>query len=72
MSSAMMNRMLHAELKPTTRDWLAWAYLQGVHEWVIHYVETRPDHLFVLPPKTEETFTTPRSWHILSDALRAH
>jgi hypothetical protein len=35
-------------------------------------VETRPDHLSVLPPKTEETFTTPRSWHILSDALHAY
>src|SRR5919109_4480098 len=72
MSSALMNRMLHVELKPTARDWLDWAYLNGVHEWIIRYVETRPDHLWVTPPKTEETFTTPRSWHILSDALRAY
>ncbi len=72
MSSALMNRMLHVELKPTARDWLDWAYAQGMHEWVIRYIETRPDHLFVPPPKTEETFTTPRSWHILSDALYAY
>jgi MoxR-like ATPase len=72
MSSALMNRMLHVELKPTARDWLDWAYAHGVHEWVIQYVETRPDHLVVQPPKTEETFSTPRSWHILSDALRAY
>ncbi len=72
MSSALMNRMLHVELKPTTREWLQWAYLQGIHAWVIHYLETRPDHLYVPPPKTEETFTTPRSWHILSDALHAY
>ena len=72
MSSALMNRMLHIELKPTARDWLDWAYAQGVHEWVIKYIETRPDHLAVSPPKTEETFSTPRSWHILSDALRAY
>jgi hypothetical protein len=72
MSSALMNRMLHVELKPTARDWLDWAYAQGIHEWILSYVETRPDHLSVLPPKTEETFTTPRSWHILSDALRAY
>ncbi len=39
---------------------------------IIRYIETRPDHLFVPPPKTEETFTTPRSWHILSDALQAY
>jgi MoxR-like ATPase len=72
MSSALMNRMLHVELKPTARDWLDWAYMQGIHEWILRYIETRPDHLSVLPPKTEETFTTPRSWHILSDALRAY
>ena len=72
MSSALMNRMLHVELKPTARDWLDWAYAQGVHEWIIRYIETRPDHLAVPPPKTEETFSTPRSWHILSDALLAY
>lgn len=72
MSSALMNRMLHVELKPTARDWLDWAYGQGIHEWIISYIETRPDHLAVSPPKTEETFSTPRSWHILSDALRAY
>ena len=35
-------------------------------------METRPDHLYIAPPKTEETFTTPRAWHILSDALRSY
>lgn len=72
MSSALMNRMLHVELRPTARDWLDWAYAQGIHPWVIQYLETRPDHLHVPPPKTEETFSTPRSWHILSDALHAY
>lgn len=72
MSSALMNRLLHVELKPTARDWLDWAYAQGIHEWVIRYIETRPDHLAVPPPKTEETFSTPRSWHILSDSLQAY
>lgn len=72
MSSALMNRMLHVELKPTARDWLDWAYAEGIHEWVIKYIETRPDHLSVAPPKIEETFSTPRAWHILSDALQAY
>lgn len=72
MSSALMNRMLHVELKPTARDWLDWAYANGAHEWVIGYIETRPDHLSVPPPKVEETFSTPRAWHILSDALRSY
>lgn len=72
MSSALMNRMLHVELRPSVREWLDWAYSVGIHEWILRYVETRPDHLYAPPPKTEETFTTPRSWHILSDALHAY
>jgi len=72
MSSALMNRMLHVELRASVREWLDWAYAAGLHEWVIRYVETRPDHLAVSPPKTEETFSTPRSWHILSDALQGY
>src|SRR5919202_1850248 len=38
MSSALVNRMLHVELKPSLRDWLDWAYATGIHEWVLHYV----------------------------------
>jgi MoxR-like ATPase len=72
MSSALVNRMLHVELKPTARDWLDWAYAVGIHAWIVEYIEVRPDHLFIPPPKAEETFTTPRSWHILSDALTAY
>src|SRR5579871_3070256 len=72
MSSALVNRLLHVELKPTARDWLDWAYAQGIHEWILKYIETRPDHLATQPPKTEETFSSPRAWHILSDALHSY
>ena len=71
-SSALMNRVVHIELRASSRDWLRWAYGMGIHEHVIRYIETRPDHLFAAPPKTEEPFSTPRSWHILSDSLRAY
>jgi hypothetical protein len=40
-----------------------------VHALVVDYVRQRPDHLVAAPPKTEEPFSTPRSWHMLSDAL---
>jgi MoxR-like ATPase len=72
MSSALMNRMLHVELRPNLADWFAWARPAGVHPHVLAYLEARPDHLFVPPPKSEEPFTTPRAWHILSDALGAY
>jgi hypothetical protein len=36
---------------------------------VLEYVKLRPDQLWSQPPKHEEPFSTPRSWHMLSDAL---
>ena len=69
MSSALLNRMVHVQLKAQASDWLEWAYATSIHSWVIQYIEMRPDHLWVQPPKTEEPFSTPRAWHMLSDAL---
>lgn len=69
MSSALINRMVHVELKASSKDWLQWAYENEIHSWILGYIENRPDHLWSQPPKTEEPFSSPRSWHILSDAL---
>lgn len=71
MSSALMNRMVHVHLKVSHRDWLAWAHQAGIHPMVLEYLQARPDHLWSEPPKHEEPFSTPRSWHALSDALHA-
>lgn len=69
MSSALLNRMVHAHLRVSHRDWLEWAANNGIHPWVVEYIQARPDHLFSNPPKHEEPFSSPRAWHILSDAL---
>lgn len=69
MSSALINRMVHVQLTASPRSWLKWARENGIHQWVLDYITQRPDHLFSQPPKTEEPFSTPRSWHMLSDAL---
>lgn len=69
MSSALINRMFHVQLTANPRDWIHWAQGNNIHPWVIDYIIQRPDHLFSEPPKTEEPFSTPRSWHMLSDAL---
>ncbi|MDY4840554.1 AAA family ATPase [Roseburia sp. 831b] len=69
MSSALINRMFHVQLKADAKQWIKWAQSAGLHPWVIDYIIQRPDHLFSEPPKTEEPFSTPRSWHMLSDAL---
>lgn len=69
MSSALLNRMFHIQLKADAGQWIKWASKNSLHPWVIDYIIQRPDHLFSDPPKTEEPFSTPRSWHMLSDAL---
>lgn len=69
MSSALVNRMFHVQLVANPQQWINWAYENHLHPWVIDYIRQRPDHLFSEPPKTEEPYSTPRSWHMLSDAL---
>ncbi len=72
MSTALINRMFHVQLTADPRQWLDWAYENSLHKWVIDYITQRPDHLFSQPPKTEEPYSTPRSWHMLSDALKEY
>lgn len=72
MSSALINRMFHVELTASHRDWLSWAGQNGIHPYILEYIGLRPDHLWRQPPKTEEPFSTPRSWHILSDMLYSY
>lgn len=72
MSSALVNRLIHVQLRVSASDWLDWAGGAGLHPLILEYVRTRPDHLWSKPPKTEEPFSTPRSWHMLSDALGSY
>ncbi|MGW1988868.1 ATP-binding protein [Embleya sp. NPDC001921] len=69
MSSALINRLVHVHLRASAGDWLDWAAAHGIHPWVLDHVRARPDHLWSAPPKTEEPFSTPRAWHMLSDGL---
>ncbi|MFD5559020.1 ATP-binding protein [Streptomyces sp. NPDC127068] len=71
MASALLNRLTHVHLQASATDWLAWAGAHGIHSWVLDHLTDRPDHLWSAPPKTEEPFSTPRSWHMLSDALHS-
>jgi hypothetical protein len=72
MPSALVNRMVHVHLKASHREWLEWAEANGIHPWVLDYVRSRPTQLATeIPPAKEEPFSTPRSWHAVSDALHA-
>ena len=72
MSSALLNRMVHVHLTVSHKDWLRWAHANGIHSMVSDYIVNRPDHLWSQPPKHEEPFSTPRAWHMLSDALHEY
>ena len=72
MSSALINRMVHVQLNASHRDWMTWAGRNAIHPLILEYLQARPDHLWSQPPKTEEPFSTPRSWHMLSDAMTAY
>jgi len=72
MASALVNRLIHVHLRAHWSDWLEWATGAGIHPWVLGYLTERPDHLWAAPPKVEEVFSTPRSWHMLSDALHSY
>ncbi len=72
MSSALINRMFHVELIASPRLWLDWAAQNNIHPYIYDYISSRPDHLWSKPPKSEEPFSTPRSWHMLSDAIESY
>lgn len=72
MASALVNRLVHVHLRASAADWLTWAAGNDIHPWVLEYLTQRPDHLWSQPPKTEEPFSTPRAWHMLSDILHSY
>lgn len=72
MSSALVNRLVVVELRADAGEWLSWAVSNGIHSWVVDYLRERPDHLTSPPPKSPAPFSTPRSWHALSDALLSY
>ena len=71
MSSALMNRMVHLHMRVSAGQWLTWATAQGLPPLVIDHLSQRPDHLWSRPPSHEEPFSTPRSRHMVGDALLA-
>ncbi len=72
LSSALINRLIHVQLRASVKDWLDWAGRSDIHELVVSYIGQRSDHLWSKPPKHEEPFSTPRGWEMMSTALKAY
>lgn len=70
--AALINRFVHVELRADASQWIRWAHEMEIHAWVRSFIEKRPNMLQSSPPKTQQPFSTPRSWHLLSDALHEY
>ncbi len=72
LASDLINRMAHVQLQANAKSWLDWAEGAGIHPLVKDYIRLRSDHLWSNPSLDEEPFSSPRAWHILSDALKSY
>jgi hypothetical protein len=70
MSSALINRMVHVAVRADHDAWMAWAVSAGIEPTIYEYVREHPRHLWSKPPKEERCFSTPRSWHLLSNMIK--
>lgn len=71
MSSALINRLVIYHMKVNPSHWLKWATQAEIHPWIYEYIQKHPNSLVTEPSQTEEPFSTPRSWHMLSDCLKS-
>ena len=70
--AALINRFVHVELRVDAGQWVSWAHENKLNPMLISFLERRPNLLHSHPPKTQEPFSTPRSWHLLSDAMNQY
>ncbi len=70
MPAALANRFIHLEFEVDADEWLGWAIDHDIHPRVRGFIRTRRELLFDMS-KADRAFPTPRSWEILSDALKA-
>jgi hypothetical protein len=70
-SSALINRVCIVEMADSHREWIDYGTKNHFHPWVTDFIAARPDQLRSVPGQSGEPFSSPRSWHILSDGLNA-
>ncbi len=66
---ALYDRFLKIPLKPTTKEWLAWAKLNEVHRSVLQYISKVPDDLVCNSIEPGKICQSPRSWANFSTCL---
>ena len=70
MSSALVNRVCVLNVRLDHKEWIVWAREHQVHPSIIAFLLFLPDALMREVPQSPVPFSTPRSWTLLSDALK--
>ena len=69
MSSALTNRFLVVELKPTLNDFLCYGNTRKLHQAVLSFLRTRPKLLHCMDGNLQSGWPSPRSWERVSTML---
>jgi hypothetical protein len=72
MPTPLRNRFLHLDVDVNITKWVSWALKNALHSNVVAYIRKQNNRLNTFDPKSNEyAFATPRSWHMVSDCLKA-
>ncbi len=70
MPKALANRLMHIEVKLSFSSWKKWAIENGVHPYVVGFLDFKRDSLMAFDPQSDHVaFPTPRSWEMVSNLL---
>lgn len=62
MSTALLSRMVHMQLKVSMDDWLEWASKNNIDHRITDFIKFKPSNLYTFNPDTENTYACPRTW----------
>ncbi len=72
MPKALANRLCHFEIHGDSESWHTWAITQGIHPFVVGYLEYNPVCLMRFDSSAANlAFPTPRSWEMVSNILNS-
>lgn len=71
MPKALANRLCHIEVLGEANSWHEWAVANGIHKFVIGFLDCNPQWLMGFEPASSDlAFPTPRSWEMVSNILK--
>lgn len=71
MSTALQSRLVHLEVVPDSKQWIAYAEKAGFDDRITSYIEFRPDNLYrFTPDHTDKTYASPRTWEFINRLLK--